>query len=128
MTILFVSRVFCWKTIENSRKRKSTDWFQENNMIVNADKFQETIVKGNSDISNQYTLNIDDNQVTSKKPVKLLGINIDNRLSLDEHVSSLCKKASNQLNAISRLYRNLGFKEKGVLINILVYANFNYCP
>ena len=128
MTILFVSRVFCWKTIENSRKRKSTDWFQENNMIVNADKFQEIIVKGNSDISNQYTLNIDDNQVTSKKPVKLLGINIDNRLSLDEHVSSLCKKASNQLNAISRLYRNLGFKEKGVLINILVYANFNYCP
>ena len=128
MTILFVSRVFCWKTIENSRKRKSTDWFQENNMIVNEDKFQETIVKGNSDISNQYTLNIDDNQVTSKKPVKLLGINIDNRLSLDEHVSSLCKKASNQLNAISRLYRNLGFKEKGVLINILVYANFNYCP
>ena len=128
MTILFVSRVFCWKTIENSRKRKSTDWFQENNMIVNADKFQETIVKGNSDISNQYTLNIDDNQVTSKKPVKLLGINIDNRLSLDEHVSSLCKKASNQLNAISRLYRNLGFKEKGVLINTLVYANFNYCP
>ena len=128
MTILFVSRVFCWKTIENSRKRKSTDWFQENNMIVNADKFQEIIVKGNSDISNQYTLNIDDNQVTSKKPVKLLGINIDNRLSLDEHVSSLCKKASNQLNAISRLYRNLGFKEKGVLINVLVYANFNYCP
>ena len=128
MTILFVSRVFCWKTIENSRKRKSTDWFQENNMIVNADKFQEIIVKGNSDISNQYTLNIDDNQVTSKKPVKLLGINTDNRLSLDEHVSSLCKKASNQLNAISRLYRNLGFKEKGVLINILVYANFNYCP
>ena len=128
MTILFVSRVFCWKTIENSRKRKSTDWFQENNMIVNADKFQEIIVKGNSDISNQYTLNIDDNQVTSKKPVKLLGINIDNRLSLDEHVSSLCKKASNQLNAISRLYRNLGFKEKGVLINTLVYANFNYCP
>ena len=128
MTILFVSRVFCWKTIENSRKRKSTDWFQENNMIVNADKFQEIIVKGNSDISNQYTLNIDDNQVTSKKPVKLLGINIDNRLALDEHVSSLCKKASNQLNAISRLYRNLGFKEKGVLINTLVYANFNYCP
>ena len=128
MTILFVSRVFCWKTIENSRKRKSTDWFQENNMIVNADKFQEIIVKGNSDISNQYTLNIDDNQVTSKKPVKLLGINIDNRLALDEHVSSLCKKASNQLNAISRLYRNLGFKEKGVLINVLVYANFNYCP
>ena len=97
-------------------------------MIVNADKFQAIIVRPNSDMINQYTLNIDDNQVTSKKSVTLLGINNDNRLSFDEHVSSLCKKASNQLNAKSRLYRYLGFKEKEVLINSFVYANFNYCP
>ena len=75
-----------------------------------------------------YTLNIDSNQVTSEKFVKLLGINIDNKLSFDEHVSSLCKKASNQLDAISRLHRYLGFKEKEVLINSFVYANFIYCP
>ena len=85
-------------------------------------------MKGNSDIRNQYTLNIDVNHVTSEKSVKLPGINIGNKLSFDEHVSSLCKKASNQLNAISRLHRYLGFKEKEVLINSFVYANFNYCP
>ena len=38
-------------------------------------------MKGNSDICNQYTLNIDGNQVTSEKFVKLLGINIDKKLS-----------------------------------------------
>ena len=95
-------------------------------MIVNADKFQAIIVKRNSDMCNQYTLNIDGNQVTSEKSVKLLGINIDDKLSFDEHVSSLCKKANNQLNAISRLHKYLGFKEKEVLINSFVYANFNY--
>ena len=77
---------------------------------------------------NEYTLNTNGNQVTSEKSVKLLGINIDDKLSFDEHVSSLCKKASNQLNAISRLHKYLGFKEKEVLINSFVYANFNYCP
>ena len=106
----------------------ATDWFKENHMIVNPDKFQAIIVKRNSEMNDHYTLNIDGNQVTSEKSVKLLGISIDNKLLFDEHISSLCKKASNQLNAISRLHRYLGFKEKEVLINSFVYANFNYCP
>ena len=55
-------------------------------MILNADKFQAIVVNRNSNMCNQYTLNIDDNQVTSEKSVKLLGINIDNKLSFDEHV------------------------------------------
>ena len=96
-------------------------------MIVNPDKFQAIIEKRISDMCNQYTLNIDGNQVTSEKSVKLLGINIDNKLSFDEQVSSLCKRASNQLNTIIRLHRYLGYKEIEVLINSLVYANFNYC-
>ena len=58
-----------------------------------------------SDMCNQYALNIDGNQATSKKSGKLVGINIDNKLSFHERVSSLCKKASNQLNVISRLRR-----------------------
>ena len=51
----------------------------------------------------------------------------NSKLSSDEHVFSLCKKASDHLKAISRLHRYLGFKET-VLINSFVYANFNYCP
>ena len=54
-------------------------------------------MKGNSYMSNQYTLNIDGNQCTSEKSVKLEGNNIDNNLSFDEHLSSLCPKTSNQL-------------------------------
>ena len=116
----------------NQKKRKesiaATDWFKENEMIVNPDKFQAIIIKRNSNMEDQYTLNFDGNQVNSDKSVKLLGISIDNKLSFEEHVSSLCKKVSNQLNAISRLHRYLGFKEKEILINSFVYANFNYYP
>ena len=75
-------------------------------------KRQVTIVKRNSDVSNHYILNIDDNQVTSEKSIELLDININKNLSFDEHVYSLCKKAINQLNVMSRLHRYLGFKEK----------------
>ena len=115
------------KTLE-LESQIATDWFKENNMIVNADKFQAIIVKQNSDMCNQYTLNIDGNQVTLEKFVKLLGVTIDNKSSFDEHVSSLCKKASNQLNVVTRLHSYLGFKEKEVLLNSFVYASYNYCP
>lgn len=60
-------------------------------------------------MSNEYTLNNDANQVTLQKLIKLLGINVDNKLFSDEHVSLLCEKASNQL------------KEKEVLINIFSF-------
>ena len=114
------------KTLERE-SQIATDWFKENNMIVSADKFQAIMVKRNSDMFNKYTLNIDGSQLTSEKSVKLLGINPDNKLSFDEHVSSFLKKASNQLKAKSRLHRYLGFKEKEVPTNSFVYANFNYC-
>ena len=99
------------KTLERE-SQIATDWFKENNMIINADKFQAIIVKWVSDMCNKNTLNIDGNQVTSEKYVKRQGINLDNKLSFHEHVSSLCKKASNQLNAISRLHRYLGLRKK----------------
>ena len=67
--------------MKNYRKPIVPDWFKKNNIIVNADKFQVIIVKQNSDMCNQYTLNIDGNQVTLEKSVKLLGINIDDKLS-----------------------------------------------
>ena len=43
--------------------------------------------------------------------MKLLGIEMDNKLFL-KNISTLFKKASNQLNVISRIQKFMGFKEK----------------
>ena len=51
----------------------------------------------------QEKLQTDNNEIESENSVTLLGITIDNRLSLDDHISKLCNKASMQLNAIFRL-------------------------
>ena len=60
--------------------------------------------------------------------VKLLGVEIDNKLSFEKYIFTLVKKASNQLNAITRIQKFMGFKEKEILLNSFVYSNFNYCP
>ena len=44
--------------------------------------------------------------------VKLLRIEIDNKLNFEKHISNTCKKASNQLNAICKLQTFMGPKKK----------------
>ena len=58
---------------------------------------------------------------------KLLGIEIDDKLNFNHHINNICKSASNQLNALTRLKHLLGFKERKVLVNTFVMSNFNYC-
>ena len=97
-------------------------------MIVNPDKFQAIVVKKNCRMKDSYALNINKQTINSENCVKLLVIEIDNTLSFDKHISNLCKKASNQLNAIGRIQKYMDFKEKEVLLNSFFLSNFNYCP
>ena len=93
-------------------------------MTVNADQFHAIIVKRNSDMCNQYTLNIDDSQVTSEKSVKPLGINVvTNYLSINTFPHYVKKQVTNL--TITQIF---GVEGKKILINTFVYANFNYCP
>ena len=122
------------RTIENllstleTESQAAIEWFKLNEMIVNPEKFQVIVVKKNAKMKNYYPLNINDLTINSENSVKLLGIETDNKLPFEQHIYTLCNKASNQLNAIGRIQKFMGFKEKEVLLNSLVYSNFNYCP
>ena len=73
-----------------------------------------------------YQRNINDLAINSRNSVKLLSIEIDNTLSFEQHISTLCNKASNRLNLIQRIQKLMSFKENEVLLNSFVYSNFNY--
>ena len=104
------------------------DWFVSNEIIVNPDKFQAIVVKRNNKMKDSYSLNMNQEVINSENNVKLLGVEIDNKLSFEKHISTLVKKASNQLNAISRIQKFMGFEEKEILLNSFVYSNLNYFP
>ena len=79
-------------------------------------------------MKDSYALNIINQTINSENCLKLVRIEIDNTLSLDQHISTLSKKASNQLNAIGRIQKHMEFKEKEILLNSFLPSNCNYCP
>ena len=62
-------------------------------MIVKPEKFQSMILRrsGNSDV---HTIEIDGNKIETTNFVGLLGVNIDNKLTFDDHIFTLCNKAA----------------------------------
>ena len=83
------------------------------------------IISSKKDLSKSI-LSINGVGLTMESSVKLLGIEIDNKLKFEKHIFNICRKASNQLNAICRLETFMGLKEKESLINTVVHSNFNY--
>ena len=88
-------------------------------MTASPDKFQAIIMKKRRENQITHQLKIFNNETETTKSVKLLGIEIDNQLSFNQHTSKLCSKAAMQLNAICRLAKFLGNKEKIAMITVL---------
>ena len=98
---LYVSKKNLGEVLEVLERECETtiNWFKEDNMIVNQDKFKTMIITSNKE-QNNTSVKINGVDITPESSVKLLGIEVDNKLNFEKHISTLCNKASNQLNAI----------------------------
>ena len=75
-------------------------WFDFNYMKINSGK-SHILFSGNDNVS----ANIDDHTIISENKNELLGIILDSKLSFQDHINNLCKKASQKLNALARVAR-----------------------
>ena len=64
----------------------AVNYFRNNNMIVNPDKFQLMLLQQSTRKVIQEKLQIDNNEIECENSLTFLGINIENRLSLDDHI------------------------------------------
>ena len=103
------------------------EWFRVNKMQANPDKFQVLAV-GKKTYDKNPSIHIQNSDLTCEKTVKLLGIEIDYQLNFDAHVSSICRKASQQLNVLKRLGSLLNRLSKLTIFHSFILSNFNFCP
>ena len=60
--------------------------------------------------------------------VKLLGVNIDSTFSFEYHVNRICRRASQNLHALSRTGKYTSADKKGMLFKSFIISQFNYFP
>ena len=53
--------------------------------------------------NDKASANMDDHTIISENKNELLGIMLDSKLSFEDHINDLCKKASQKLSAFSRI-------------------------
>ncbi len=64
-----------------SESETAIKWFQDNEMIVNPDKFQAIIINKNGKLEqNKHILKFNEYEIASKSSVTLLGVEIDDKL------------------------------------------------
>ena len=70
------------------------EWLERNQMIANPDKFHAVLVTKGRDDATGEKLMIQGKQIQYENSVRLLGVEIDHRLTFDDNISDLCRKAA----------------------------------
>ena len=97
--------------------------FSDNFLKANPDKCHLLI---NTD--ENIALKIKNKAIANSSNEKLLGILFSNKFDFDEHVTLLCRKASQKLNALARAVHYMNLAQRLLIMNAFIFSQFEYCP
>ena len=98
-------------------------WFTENKLKGNASKCHLLISSGEN-----VHVNIGTSHIKYSHNERLLGIDIDCKLSFENHINQICSKAREKIKALARIAPFLNKRKIKLLINAFFKSQFSYCP
>ena len=101
------------------------EWFYKNFMILNPNKCHSMCIGKNTESD---VFKFENVCLENTKEELIVGIIIDNKLSFDSHIKSMCREAGQKLSALSRISPYLETDKKELLFKSMVKSQFNYCP
>ena len=93
-------------------------------MILNPNKCHYACTRKNTEGD---TFKFDHVCLDSSKEHIILGINIDNKLTFDNHIKGTWQKDGQKLNAPTRILLHFGINKKKPLFKKMVESQFSYC-
>lgn len=85
-------------TLLESKSNIAVNWFTNNKMVVNPEKFQANILNKTESGLTSKSLVIDNQQMKTASSVKLLGIQLDDKVNFICRISNICRSDVNQLH------------------------------
>ena len=96
-------------------------------MSLNNDKF--LIIESSANSRQEIkSIKAAHNNIEESKKCKLLGIKIDNNITMVDHIKDICSIAGNKLNALARISKYLDENKRKLLMKSLIISQFQYCP
>ena len=87
----------------------------------------DVLIAQNSSIQLELPVDVGDVTITPSKAVRNLGVIIDSNLSLEPHVSNLCKRAFYHIRRISQIRRFLDKDTTARLVSAFVTSTLDNC-
>ena len=93
-------------------------------MKLNEDKSKLLLSSRDENVS----VKVGTETIFNSQSEKLLGIKRDNNLTFKDHVSNLCKKVTQKLNALARIAHYMSSDKLKVIMKAFIVSQFSYCP
>ena len=93
---------------------------------MNVQKYQSMVLGAESEAYN-INLPIDGVDIEQLKSIKLFGVFLDSELNFSEHISYVCKKASQQIGILRRLRKLIPTHAKLQLYKAAILPHLTYC-
>ena len=101
-------------------------WFSDNYMNANPDKFHGIIFNRKGSVNTN--ISVGNSELVTEESIDVLGVTLDSKLKFDAHVTTLSRRASQQINILKRLSKFLSLDSRILVYKSFISSNFTYCP
>ena len=101
-------------------------WYKDNYLLSNPETLNTIGIKQLNG-TEQINIKIGDQEIKTTDNIKLLGMNFDENLIFSQHISELCKKASQRVGVLARLRNLITTEAKLLLYKTAIMPYLTYC-
>ena len=118
--------------VQNLKERLHADcsmamqWFTDNSMKANANKFQVMFLSRTAQLTDDI-ITVGDISLKASNSINILGVEIDECLKFNTHIDDICSQAGKQINALKRIRHYLDKRCRTTIYNSYINSSFNYC-
>lgn len=105
------------------------NWFRFNEMKPNQKKCHLIVAEPDYKLYEPKSfIFLEDAFLESEEVVRLLGVQVDDRIAFEKHVNLILVEANKKLNALMRISKFMTKEKLRILVSAFIESQFNYCP
>ena len=103
------------------------DWMRRNALKLNEDKTEFVIFSTKNNLRDNQCLVVGNDKIEVSDYVKILGVTFDNRMTLQKHITNICRSVNMHIGKINSIRRYLLNTAVRTLVQSIVIAHLDYC-